>query len=77
TGHCFHIGGTTHYLVNGINPDIVKVLGRWKSDVFQRYWRNLKILGILHTECMEGDRKTSGIGRGAKCNRARTNKLEA
>ncbi|KAE9391928.1 hypothetical protein BT96DRAFT_1000852 [Gymnopus androsaceus JB14] len=27
TGHCFRIGGTTHYLVQGIPPDIVKMLG--------------------------------------------------
>ncbi len=53
TGHCFRIGGTTFYLIKGINPDIVKTLGRWKSDTFRRYWRNLKALGILHTEHME------------------------
>ncbi|KAK0235649.1 hypothetical protein EDD85DRAFT_921887 [Armillaria nabsnona] len=53
TGHCFRIGGTTFYLIKGINPDMVKMLGRWKSDTFRRYWRNLKALGILHTELME------------------------
>ncbi|KAE9405317.1 hypothetical protein BT96DRAFT_778849, partial [Gymnopus androsaceus JB14] len=24
-GHCFRIGGTTHYLVQGIPPDVVKM----------------------------------------------------
>ncbi len=41
------------YLIKGINPDVVKTLGRWKSDAFRRYWCNLKALGILHTELME------------------------
>ncbi|KAJ3819607.1 DNA breaking-rejoining enzyme [Lentinula raphanica] len=34
TGHCFRIGGTTHYLLAGVSPDVVKALGRWKSDAF-------------------------------------------
>ena len=41
TGHSFRIGGTTHYLQSGIHPDIIKTLGRWSSDSFLRYWRNL------------------------------------
>ncbi|KAE9384337.1 hypothetical protein BT96DRAFT_771237, partial [Gymnopus androsaceus JB14] len=39
TGHCFCIGGTTHLLTSGIPPDVVKALGRWKSDAFLKYWR--------------------------------------
>ena len=27
TGHCFHIGGTTFYLVSGVPPDMVKKFG--------------------------------------------------
>ena len=34
TGHCFRIGGTTHYLLQGINPDIIRLMGRWSSDAF-------------------------------------------
>ncbi|KAE9400516.1 hypothetical protein BT96DRAFT_819072 [Gymnopus androsaceus JB14] len=48
TGHCFRIGGTTHYLVIGIPPDVVKALGRWKSDAFLRYWRDLESLASIH-----------------------------
>ncbi|KAJ3768134.1 hypothetical protein FB446DRAFT_650975 [Lentinula raphanica] len=48
TGHCFRIGGTTHYLLAGVSPDIVKALGRWKSDAFLRYWRNLDQLATIH-----------------------------
>ncbi|KAE9399060.1 hypothetical protein BT96DRAFT_939721 [Gymnopus androsaceus JB14] len=40
TGHCFRIGATTHYLVQGIPPDIVKMLGRLEvgclSQVLER-----------------------------------------
>ncbi|KAJ3830808.1 DNA breaking-rejoining enzyme, partial [Lentinula raphanica] len=48
TGHCFRIGGTTHYLLAGVSPDIVKALGRWKSDAFLHYWRNLDQLATIH-----------------------------
>ncbi|KAE9404092.1 hypothetical protein BT96DRAFT_813919 [Gymnopus androsaceus JB14] len=48
TGHCFCIGGTTNYLILGIPPDVVKALGRWKSDAFLRYWRDLESLASIH-----------------------------
>ncbi|KAE9394196.1 hypothetical protein BT96DRAFT_943354 [Gymnopus androsaceus JB14] len=34
TGHCFRIGGTTHLLISGVPPDVVKALRRWKSHAF-------------------------------------------
>lgn len=48
SGHCFRIGGTTHYLCRGVPPDVVKALGRWKSDAFLVYWRDLDTLASLH-----------------------------
>ncbi|KAJ4499666.1 hypothetical protein C8R41DRAFT_814741 [Lentinula lateritia] len=48
TGHCFRIGGTTYYLLAGVNPDVVQVFGRWKSSAFLKYWRNLESLASLH-----------------------------
>lgn len=39
TGHCFRIGGTTELLLAGVDPEVVKKLGRWKSDAFLRYRR--------------------------------------
>lgn len=50
TGHCFRIGGTTYLLLAGIPPDIVKILGRWTSDAFLRYWRHLEIIAPLYIE---------------------------
>ena len=42
TGHSFHIGGTTHLLLLGVDPFIVMVQGHWKSDAFHSYWKNCK-----------------------------------
>ncbi|KAE9389184.1 hypothetical protein BT96DRAFT_835263, partial [Gymnopus androsaceus JB14] len=48
TGHCFRIGGTTHYLVQGIPPNVVEMLGCWKLDAFLKYWRDLDSLTSIH-----------------------------
>jgi hypothetical protein len=46
TGHSFRIGGATVFLEHGVESDIVKRLGRWRSDAALLYWRNLpKVLG--------------------------------
>ncbi|PPQ81669.1 hypothetical protein CVT24_002937 [Panaeolus cyanescens] len=41
TGHSFRIGGTTKFLSMGVPPDVVRVMGRWSSDSFLRYWRHI------------------------------------
>jgi hypothetical protein len=48
TGHSFRIGGTTALLCSGVNPDVVKKLGRWSSDAFLTYWRSLGHLFSKH-----------------------------
>lgn len=48
TGHSFRIGGTTALLCSGVNPEIVKKLGRWSSDAFLLYWRSLGHLFSKH-----------------------------
>lgn len=52
TGHSFRIGGTTYYLLAGVNPDVVKVFGRWASNTFLKYWRALDSLASMHIELM-------------------------
>ncbi|KIK76456.1 hypothetical protein PAXRUDRAFT_169903 [Paxillus rubicundulus Ve08.2h10] len=37
-GHTFYIGSTTELLLQGINPDIISVQGRWTSQAFLNYW---------------------------------------
>ncbi|KAJ7320715.1 hypothetical protein DFH08DRAFT_917303 [Mycena albidolilacea] len=50
TGHSFRIGGTTHLLIAGVNPEVVRAMGRCKSDAFLVYWCCLDILAPLHAE---------------------------
>jgi hypothetical protein len=50
TGHSFRIGGTTHFLLCKVPPDIVKALGRWSSDAFLRYWRSLDLIAPMYIE---------------------------
>jgi len=39
-------------LLMGVPPDVVKVLGRWSSDAFLRYWRSVERLGPLYVELL-------------------------
>jgi hypothetical protein len=48
TGHSFRIGGTTSFLRAGVNPKVVKQMGRWKSDAFLIYWRELEDIFTMH-----------------------------
>jgi len=50
SGHSFRIGGTTELLLRGVAPDVVKIMGRWKSDAFLRYWRSVEAVALLHAE---------------------------
>jgi len=50
TGHSFRIGGTTFFLLSRVDPQVVKAMGRWRSDAFLRYWRSLDALASIHTE---------------------------
>ena len=50
TGHSFRIGGTTEFLLAGVPPDVVKTMGRWKSDSFLRYWRCLEKVAPLYAK---------------------------
>ena len=40
-GHAFHIGGATELLLQGVPPDVVATQGRWKSQAFLEYWRQI------------------------------------
>ncbi|KAF5378464.1 hypothetical protein D9615_007028 [Tricholomella constricta] len=53
SGHCFRIGGTTHLLLAGVPPDVVRLMGRWSSDSFLRYWCSLDLIAPLHAELLK------------------------
>ncbi|KAJ3714807.1 hypothetical protein C8R42DRAFT_543448, partial [Lentinula raphanica] len=38
-GHSFRIGGASHYLAMKIDPEIVRLAGRWKSLAYEAYIR--------------------------------------
>ncbi|KIL57635.1 hypothetical protein M378DRAFT_16142 [Amanita muscaria Koide BX008] len=59
SAHCFRIGGTTHYLLQGVNPDVVRMMGRWSSDAFMRYWRQLDVVATVHTELLHGGHQST------------------
>lgn len=50
TGHSFRIGGTTHLLLSGVPPDVVKTTGRWSSDAFLKYWRAIEYIAPIHLQ---------------------------
>lgn len=52
TGHSFRIGGTTELLLAGVPPDVVRMMGRWSSDAFLRYWCSLDLIAPLHAELL-------------------------
>jgi hypothetical protein len=53
TGHSFRIGGTTAYLMAGVDSDIVKKMGRWSSDAFLRYWRSVNGIFEAHASSIK------------------------
>ncbi|KAG1876104.1 hypothetical protein C8R48DRAFT_575665, partial [Suillus tomentosus] len=38
-GHSFRIGGASFYLAKKIDPEIVRIAGRWKSLAYETYIR--------------------------------------
>lgn len=38
-GHGIRIGATLFYLLQGVPPEVMKVMGRWSGDAFLRYLR--------------------------------------
>jgi hypothetical protein len=44
SGHCFRIGGTTHWLLQGAPTEIVAAIGGWTSLSFLLYWRRVETI---------------------------------
>ncbi|QRV80639.1 site specific recombinase, phage integrase family protein [Ceratobasidium sp. AG-Ba] len=62
TGHSFRIGGTSTMLQNGVSPDIVKEMGRWTSDAFFKYWRDLPSIAAIHASMIETGGTNTPLG---------------
>ena len=77
SGHAFRIGGTTALLKAGVPPDVVRKMGRWASDAYLRYWRDLAEIASSHAELLDNphDEKPADPpqdGRGATSRTIRT-----
>ncbi|KAF5362749.1 hypothetical protein D9758_011739 [Tetrapyrgos nigripes] len=57
TGHSFRIGGTTLLLQDGVDPEYIKMCGRWKSSAFTRYWRDLHTCASIHIDRVHARRR--------------------
>ncbi|KAJ7489048.1 hypothetical protein FB451DRAFT_1024953 [Mycena latifolia] len=42
-GHSFRIGGASYYLAQKVNPEIIRIAGRWKSLAYEAYLRALEL----------------------------------
>ena len=43
-GHSARIGGASHYLAQGISPELVRIAGRWKSLAYELYVRSFELV---------------------------------
>ncbi|KAF9517884.1 hypothetical protein BS47DRAFT_1359395 [Hydnum rufescens UP504] len=57
----FHIGGTTHLLGRGTNPQVVQKLGHWSSDAFYLYWQNTQLIIPEHVHKAAAERIEAGM----------------
>ena len=48
-GHSFRIGGASFYLSQGVDPEIVRLMGRWKSLAYETYIRAFEQVASRHT----------------------------
>ncbi|KAI5981618.1 DNA breaking-rejoining enzyme [Pisolithus albus] len=59
-GHAFRIGGATELLLQGVPPDVVATQGRWKSQAFLEYWRQISsILPLFISSSADSSRLLS------------------
>lgn len=48
-GHSFRIGGASFYLGQKVDPEIVRVAGRWRSLAYEAYIRAFEQVSSVHT----------------------------
>ncbi|KIJ27561.1 hypothetical protein M422DRAFT_190861 [Sphaerobolus stellatus SS14] len=47
-GHSFRIGGASFYLSQGVEAEIVRIAGRWKSLAYETYIRSFELVVSRH-----------------------------
>ena len=49
-GHSFSIGGASFFLSQGVDPEIVQLMGRWKSLAYKTYIQAFEQVASKHTQ---------------------------
>jgi hypothetical protein len=70
TGHCFRIGGTTELLLRGVDPEVVRRMGRWASDAHLRYWRKTHVIAASQAERLPNTSEPAPTSVGARARRS-------
>jgi hypothetical protein len=60
-GHSFRIGRASYYLAQKVNPEIVRIAGRWKSLAYKAYIRAFEQVASRHLGSTPSD--TAAYGR--------------
>jgi len=47
-GHSFRIGGASFYMASGVDPEVVRMAGRWRSLAYETYIRSFEQVVSLH-----------------------------
>lgn len=61
-GACGLTQTSGHSFICGVHPDIIKKAGRWSSDSFLRYWRNLDTVIPKHTSRLRKQAPSGPLG---------------
>ncbi|KIJ49168.1 hypothetical protein M422DRAFT_161629, partial [Sphaerobolus stellatus SS14] len=59
--HSFRIEGTSYFLVQKVNPEIIRIAGRWKSLTYETYIRAFEQIASRHTSNLT--ERASLVGR--------------
>lgn len=47
-GHSFHIGGASYFLAKGVDSEIIRIHGRWRSLAYEVYIRAFELVASRH-----------------------------
>lgn len=61
-GHSFRIGGASFYMANKVDPEIVRLAGRWRSLSYEAYLRSFEQVVSRHLADLPDVRSVRGLG---------------
>ena len=60
-GHSFRIGGATFYLSQKVDPEIVRIAGRWRSLAYEAYIRAFEHVASRHLGGLLAQRSSEAV----------------